>query len=118
MRVATCGLLLRGTQNAARDIHMRACRNPDRKAGLTDTAWPDEADQTGRSQLPSEFRKLRTAADEARRIGRQVARTAGGPGHGEQEVAMAAGRSPAFDYASNRLFDGFPGDPSAVGSGT
>src|SRR5207245_5398720 len=92
VRVATCGLLLRGTQNAARDIHMRACRNPDRKAGLTNTAWPTRLTRRAEASFllssASSRRppmKLVTSAD---RLPEQQTK----PGHSEQEVAMAASR--------------------------
>ena len=93
---------------AARESTCEVCRNPYRKAGLADTPRPDEADQPGRGELLSQFCKLATAADEARRFGRQIARAAGGPGHCEQEVTTAASSSTALDYACNQLFDGFP----------
>ena len=65
--------------------------DPDREAGLADTARADEADQAGRGQLLPEFSKLTATADEARRFSRQVARAAGGPGHGESKVLRAVG---------------------------
>src|SRR5205085_8314573 len=61
-------------------------RNSDREAGLADTARSDQADQAGRSELPSEFRKLATAAAEACRPSREVARATAGPGHGQEEA--------------------------------
>jgi hypothetical protein len=69
----------------ARDVG----RGLDGQPSLADAAWPDEADQTRRSELLLEFRELVAAADEAGRFRRQIARAAYWPGHGGQDCTRA-----------------------------
>ena len=65
--------------------------DPDREAGLADAARADEGDQANRGELLPQLRELAAAADEAGRLGRQVAPATGGPGHGAQHGTPAVG---------------------------
>ena len=64
---------------------------PDREAGLADAARADEGDQADRGELLPELGELAAAADEAGRLGRQVAPTTGGSGHGDEHGTPAIG---------------------------
>jgi len=48
-------------------------RSPKREPGLTDTSWPDETDEPGRGELLPDLSEFAAAADEARRLGGQIA---------------------------------------------
>ena len=63
----------------------------DREAGLADAARADEGDQANRGELLPQLRELAAAADEAGRLGRQVAPATGGPGHGDKHGTPAVG---------------------------
>ena len=53
----------------------------DRQPGLAHPARADQADQAGLGELLPDLGQLAAAADEAGRLGRKVARAAGGPRH-------------------------------------
>ena len=55
---------------------------PDRQSRLPDTTRADEGDQAGRGELRPKLRELAATADEAGRLGREIAGTTDGPGHG------------------------------------
>jgi hypothetical protein len=76
----------RDQPRAGREAPRQVTCNPNCKSGFAHTTRPDEADQSGRRELLSEFRKLMTASDEASRLSGQVARVVLGPGHGEYET--------------------------------
>ena len=88
-RVADVGELdePRAVREGAREIGP----HPDREAGLADAARAHEGHQSSRRELLPQLRELAAAADEAGRLGRQVAPATGGPGHGGLHGTPAVG---------------------------
>ena len=63
---------------------------PDGQPGLAHPARSDQADQAGLGELLPDLGQLVTAADEAGRLGRKIARAAGGPRHKGRLYGAAA----------------------------
>jgi len=64
-------------------------RDPERQAAFANTARPGEADQSGCGELASKFCEFAAAADEARRLGRQIARPSRRSAHRDEKAITA-----------------------------
>ncbi len=89
--------------------------DPDREAGLADAARADERDQANRAELLPQLRELAAAADEAGRLGGQVASATGWPGHGAQHGTPAARGRFAHDRITKPIDAVVPAAPQAGG---